>query len=181
MFDCPMLTSILRLPIEISHMRRLPLVLVLFVAACRGPQPSQPAVQQTAPSSSQAAPADEAKQLEAKTARFAPVDLTADISKLPDNERQALKRLVQAAKVFDTLFLRQVWAGNEPMLLDLTRDTSPLGRARVRGFVLNKGPWPRLDGNQPFTPGVPAKPEQANFYPAGATKQDVDAWLKTLP
>ena len=55
-------------------------------------------------------------------ARFAPVDLTADMSKLPDNERQALAKLVEAAKVFDALFLRQVWDGNETMLLDLVRD-----------------------------------------------------------
>src|SRR6266498_4795973 len=79
------------------------------------------------------------KQLESMTARFAPVDLTADISKLPDNERQALTRLVRAAQLLDTLFLRQVWAGNESMLLDLARDSSPLGRARLHYFLLNKG------------------------------------------
>src|SRR6185436_17506025 len=32
-----------------------------------------------------------------------------------------------------------------------------------------------------FVPGAPAKPEAANFYPAGATKADVEAWLKDLP
>ena len=53
------------------------------------------------------------------TARFAPVDLTADVAALPGNERQALAKLVEAAKVFDALFLRQVWEGNETMLLDL--------------------------------------------------------------
>ena len=47
-------------------------------------------------------------QLKAKTARFATVDLSADITKLPANEREALARLVDAAKVMDTLFLRQV-------------------------------------------------------------------------
>ncbi len=155
---------------------------VLVLAACRG-QSGQPAVQQTSSPSTtaQTATSDEAKQLDAKTARFAPVDLTADISKLPDNERQALRKLVQAAKVFDTLFLRQVWAGNETMLLDLIKDTSALGRARLHAFLLNKGPWSRLDANQPFIPGAPPKPEQGNFYPAGATKAEVDAWVKSLP
>ena len=55
-------------------------------------------------------------------ARFAPVDLAVDVTPLPENERQTLARLVQAAKVFDALFLRQVWEGNESMLLDLTRE-----------------------------------------------------------
>ena len=114
-------------------------------------------------------------------ARFAPVDLTADVSALPPNERQALAKLVEAARVFDALFLRQVWAGNETMLLDLVRDSSDLGRARLHYFLINKGPWSRLDHNEPFVPGAPPKPAQANFYPAGATKEEVEAWIKTLP
>ena len=103
------------------------------------------------------------------------------LSTLPPNERQALAKLVEAAKVFDALFLRQVWAGNEPMLLTLLGDTSELGRARLHYFLINKGPWSRLDHNEPFVPGAPPKPPQGNFYPAGATKEEVEAWIKTLP
>ena len=114
-------------------------------------------------------------------ARFAPVDLAADVSALPANERQALSKLVQAAKIMDALFLRQVWSGNETMLLDLVRDQSELGRARLHYFLINKGPWSRLDHDEVFIPGAPPKPEQANFYPAGAKKEEVEAWLKTLP
>jgi len=149
---------------------------------CRDSQTAeQPVTQTPTPSAPQDASTGDAAQLEASTARFAPVDITADISKLPNNERQALKRLVDAAKIFDTVFLRQVWAGNETLLLDLMHDTTPLGRARLHAFIVNKGPWSRLDENKPFVPGVPAKPEPANFYPAGAMKADVDAWVKGLP
>ncbi len=122
-----------------------------------------------------------AQQLETMTARFAPVDLGADISGLPQNERQALARMVDAARIFDPLFLRQVWAGNDAVLMDLVDDHSDLGRARLHYFMLNKGPWSRLDHFEPFIPGVPKKPEQANFYPAGATKADVEAWIASLP
>src|SRR5262245_2211481 len=80
------------------------------------------------------------QQLRSMTARFAPVDLTADIASLPPNERQALAKLIEAAKVLDSLFLRQVWAGNEPLLLTLVRDSSDLGRARLHYFLINKGP-----------------------------------------
>jgi len=121
-----------------------------------------------------------ADQLKNMSARFAPVDLSADVSKLPANERQALATLVEAAKVMDTLFLRQVWAGNETMLLTLLQDTSPLGRERLHAFILNKGPWSRLDHNEPFIPGAPPKPDQANFYPADAAKAQVEEWLSTL-
>ena len=122
-----------------------------------------------------------AQQLKTMTARFAPVDLGADINALPANERQALTRMIEAAKIYDALFLRQVWAGNEPLLMNLVRDQSELGRARLHYFLINKGPWSRLDHFDPFIPGVPKKPEQANFYPEGATKADVEAWMKSLP
>ncbi len=123
----------------------------------------------------------DAAQLQRMTARFAPVDLNVDVSKLPDTEKRALAKLVQAAKLMDTLFLRQAWAGNETLLLDLLRDTTPLGRARLHAFLLNKGPWSRLDEGRPFIPGVPSRPEAGNFYPAGAGKADIEQWVKTLP
>jgi hypothetical protein len=120
-------------------------------------------------------------RLQAMTARFAPVELRADVSKLPDNERQALLKVIEAAKVMDALFLRQVSADNEALLLDLIRDESPLGRARLHYFLINKGPWSRLDQEAPFIPGVGNKPEAANFYASGATREEVDKWMKALP
>jgi hypothetical protein len=123
----------------------------------------------------------DAPALERMAARFAPTDITADISSLPASERAALSKLVEAAKIMDAIFLRQVWAGNEAMLLDLIKDRSALGRARLHYFLINKGPWSDLDMNEPFIPGAPAKPEAANFYPAGATRAEIEEWVKTLP
>jgi hypothetical protein len=115
------------------------------------------------------------------TARFAPTDITADLTRLAAGERRALGKVVQASRIIDALFLRQVWAGNEALLLRLLSDTTPLGRARLHAFLVDKGPWSRLDHEAPFIPGVPAKPGGANFYPAGATKAEVEAWLAGLP
>ena len=67
------------------------------------------------------------------------------------------------------------------MLLDLARDQTPEGRARLHYFLINKGPWSRLDHNQPFVPGAPAKPAGANFYPDGATKAELERWMQSLP
>jgi Peptidase family M49 len=127
------------------------------------------------------APPDQ-KQLQAMSARFASVEIRADVASLPPNERQALGKLVEAARIMDALFLRQAWAGNEAKLFELVDDRSPAGQARLRYFLINKGPWSRLDHNRPFLPGVPAeKPEEANFYPAGASKAEVERWIATLP
>lgn len=123
----------------------------------------------------------DAAELQRLTARFAPVELKVDLKALPDNERRALARIVQASQYMDALFLRQRWAGSETVLLGLVRDETPLGRARLHAFVLDKGPWNSLDEGRPFLPGVPPKPEAGNFYPAGSSKAEVEAWVKSLP
>ncbi len=133
-----------------------------------------------APAPASPGPLPDAAKLERLAARLAPVDLTADVSALPAGERAALARLIEASKLMDALFLRQVWAGNPALLIDLQRDKTPLGRARLHAFMQNKGPWLRLDKDQPFLPGIGPKPAAANFYPAGATKPEIEAWLKTL-
>ena len=116
-----------------------------------------------------------------KIARFAPTDIAADVSGLPPNEREALAHMIRAAQVMDALFLEQVWAGSEAMLVDLLRDDSPAGRTRLHAFLINKGPWSRLDHNEPFIPGAPPKPAAGHYYPVGATKAEVEQWLATLP
>lgn len=122
----------------------------------------------------------EAAGLQKLISRFAPVDIGADISGLPAGEREALARLVQAGWLMDGLFLRQVWSGNEGVLMRLLADETPVGRARLDYFLLNKGPWSRLDDNEIFVPGVPPKPAAASFYPPGATKDEVEAWYSSL-
>jgi hypothetical protein len=119
-------------------------------------------------------------RLEAMAARVAPLDIRVDISALPEGEQKALASLIKAARITDALFMRQMWAGNEAMLLRLMEDDTPLGRARLDYFLINRGPWSRLDDNAVFVPGAPTKPEAANFYPAGATKAEVESWLGGL-
>lgn len=119
-------------------------------------------------------------QLQAMTARFVPVELAVDTSKLPAGERLALAKMIEAAKILDGIFLRQSAAENVSLLSALVRDPSPLGRARLHYFALNAGPWSRLDEERPFLPGVGEKPGAGNFYPADATREEVDAWIRQL-
>ena len=121
------------------------------------------------------------QRLQQMAARFAPTDISADLSRLSDADRRVLAKLVEASKIVDALFLRQVWAGNESMLMDLVRDQSAGGRARLHYFLINKGPWSRLDHNAVFVPGAPAKPAAANYYPDGASKADLERWIQSLP
>ena len=122
----------------------------------------------------------DAAQLQSMEARFAPVEVRVDVSDLPPNERAALERLIEASRYIDSLFMRQRSPGNEATLIQLLADDTPQGRARLSYFMLNRGPWSELDEDRPFVPGAGAKPPGGNFYPAGSTREEVDAWMKTL-
>jgi len=69
-----------------------------------------------------------------KTARFAPTTLTADTSKLTPKDRQALDKIIAAAKLLDPLFLRQVWSGNDALEKKLLADKSAAGQQRLHYF-----------------------------------------------
>ena len=104
-----------------------------------------------------------------------------DTSKLSKDDKRALAKLIEAARVVDHLFLQQLWSGNLKLYADLQKDASPLGKSRLQYFWLNKSPWSALDEHQAFLPNVPQKkPAGANFYPEDLTKAEFEAWVKTL-
>jgi hypothetical protein len=121
-------------------------------------------------------------ELSRMSSRFAPTEIRVDTSHLSPGDKSALAELVRAARIFDDIFLDQLWSGNHAMLDKLKQDTSPLGHARLAYFWLNKGPWSDLDGHAAFLTGVPAKkPAGSNFYPEDMTKEQFESWVKTLP
>src|SRR5271157_2990187 len=51
-------------------------------------------------------------QLEKMSSRFAPTPLRVDTSKLTPSDRQALVKLIEAARLLDDIYMRQLWNGN---------------------------------------------------------------------
>jgi len=119
-------------------------------------------------------------ELPKKIRRFSPTVLTANTARLSARDRQALRKIIAAAKYMDLLFLRQVWSGNESLKKKLEADKSPPGRMLLHYFLINDGPWSRLDEKQPFIDDVPRKPEHANYYPDDMTKDEFNSWLAGL-
>jgi len=120
-------------------------------------------------------------ELAKKIRRFSPTVLTASTARLNPKDRLALKKIIAAAKLLDQLFLRQVWSGNEELKRKLEADRTPMGRMLLNYFLINDGPWSRLDEKEPFIDDIPAKPAGANHYPEDMTKQEFNAWLEGLP
>ncbi len=131
------------------------------------------------------APADtsfpNADELNQMTARFAPVNLEVDLSSLSAGDKKALAKLIEAGRIVNHLFMQQFWSGDLALYQKLQQDKTPLGKARLHYFWINKGPWSEIDEHKAFLPGVPAKkPVGANFYPEDMTKEEFEAWVKTL-
>jgi hypothetical protein len=125
--------------------------------------------------------APDAAELNRMAARFAPTPLLVDTSGLSAGDKQALVKLVQAARIVNHIFMRQFWSGDLALYQKLQQDKTPLGKARLHYFWINKGPWSEIDEHKAFLPGVPEKkPAGANFYPEDMTKEEFEAWVKTL-
>jgi hypothetical protein len=121
-------------------------------------------------------------QLETMASRFAPTSLRVDTSKLSSGDGQALVKLIEAGRIMNAIFLKQIWSGNPALYAQLQNDRTPLGKARLHYFWINKGPWSDLDEYKAFLPGVPPrKPLGANFYPENMTKQDFERWVASVP
>ena len=68
------------------------------------------------------------------------------------------------------------------MLIDLARDQSPSGLARLHYFMINKGPWSRLDHNRAVRPWRAAEARRRQFLSrAMRTKAELEKWIETLP
>jgi hypothetical protein len=101
---------------------------------------------------------------------YAPVRLGADLSHLSDGQRKMVAILIDAAKITDDLFWRQVW-GDKDGLLEGIDDP------RTRRFAeYNYGPWDRLANDQPFIESYGPRPPGANFYPQDISKAEFEAW-----
>ncbi len=176
-------------------MRRLPIfrllplfVLTLVVASsftALAQKPAASAAKKTAAATKLAAPAafpipGEA-ELNKMAARFAPTEMKVDTSGLSAGDKQALARLIQAAQLVNHIFMNQIWTGDHALYEKLLSDRTPLGKARLHYFWINKSPWSEIDGHKAFLASVPPrKPAGANFYPEDMTKAEFETWVKTL-
>ncbi len=107
-------------------------------------------------------------EIQLKVEEFAPVDLTADLSGLTENEKQIVQIFIEIADIMDDLFWKQTFG--DKTILDTIQDPY------VRDFVaINYGPWERLNSNKSFVPGYGEKPLGCQYYPEDMTMEEFEA------
>lgn len=171
----------------------LPLILGVTLMACQtttppaqpgtSATPAQPAAAASAPA---AAPAATSLAIAPDTARrLAQLPRTTidyDRSLLDANEQQVVAKLVEASKLIDEIYWRQVSEDNPAILAELQQRAphSALEQAGYDYFLVNRGPWDRLDEDKPFV-GTQKKPAGAGFYPTDVTKDELERYFAAHP
>ncbi|AUX46237.1 DNA mismatch repair protein MutT [Sorangium cellulosum] len=115
-----------------------------------------------------------------KVKQFAPARLTADVSRLPEAERKALGKLIEASMRLDPIFDRQACAENPEIRERLLADSTPEGRDRLAYFDIMRGPWDRQDHHRPFAVDRP-RPPGAGFYPEDLSADELHGWIGQRP
>jgi hypothetical protein len=111
---------------------------------------------------------DTISTIKARLSKYVPVRLSVSLTKLTPKEKQMLPLLIEAAQIMDELFWLEAYGNKDSLLQTLT---DPDQKQYVQ---INYGPWDRLENNEPFIPGIAAKPEGAGFYPTDMTKEEFE-------
>ncbi|GJR01639.1 NUDIX hydrolase 3 [Tanacetum coccineum] len=140
---------------------------------------------------------------------YAPVSLSAELTCLTEEDKEALVLLIHAARIMDDIFHQQVCCSN-PSLREWLKGRSHMSefdKLKWSYYLVNKSPWSSLDENEAFLTTADSivkllpeatkpiagwkgleykvafplqKPPGANFYPSDMDKMEFESWTKEL-
>lgn len=118
--------------------------------------------------------------VEKQLKKLAPVQIEFNSATLNENEIKTLKKLIEAAKIIDRLFLLQVYNENPNIQEELLKSRNPNDKPYLELFNIMFGPWNRIDHDRPFI-NSKQKPLGAAFYPEDMTKDEFLNHMKKHP
>jgi hypothetical protein len=165
--------------------RTLLLLAAVLLAACQ-PETSQPVAAKAPATASTAGKREVAPDVPARLAQLPRTTIDYDRALLNDEERNVVAKLIEASKLIDELYWRQVAAENPAVRAEMEKQASasPLDRDANALFIANKGRWDRLKSDEPFIAPFGAagkKPEGGGFYPTDMTKEEFEKYVAAHP
>ena len=120
------------------------------------------------------------EDLAAQVAKFKLVSMPFSVVGLSAKEQQMVYKLVEAAKSLETIY----WQQSDPRGLALLKRISGCNQVqnqKLRRFLtINGSRYDLLENNKPFVGTDPFSPGRA-LYPAGMTRQEIDAYVARHP
>ncbi|MBL8551735.1 MAG: hypothetical protein JNJ73_17235 [Hyphomonadaceae bacterium] len=156
-----------------------PALMALCLSAC-ATAPSAPLPQPEATAQARIVPTWTVDQFQAVLQRTQRLHLAFDPSSLSEGERAAVDELLQAGRRMQRLYIDQLHPQGLAAAAALSQRMDETGAHDL--FRMNNGPIATTLDNrrEPFMNVAPEAPAR-NFYPAGATKETLDAYLATHP
>lgn len=172
-------------------MRKLAFLPLLLVA-CQTTTPTNETMSRPPAVTTPAAPVTALPKLAvapdtpARVAQLPRTVIDYDRSLLSDNEKQVVAKLIEASKVIDEIYWRQVSEENPELRtrLAVQASESPLDRAGYEYFLINKGRWDRVKEDDPFIEpfgAAGARPKGAAFYPPDITQEEMERYIAAHP
>ncbi|HEU5251238.1 MAG TPA: peptidase [Thermoanaerobaculia bacterium] len=163
----------------------LPLLCAVLAAACAREKTSTTSGQ---PGGAGATPASApglvlAPDIPDRLRKFARTPIDYDRSLLDQKETRTVAKLIEASRFINNIFLTQVSERNPAVraqMFEAMGRGNTAARWAVALFDVHKGPWDRLEENEPFI-GRDPKPKGAGFYPADMTREEFERWVSAHP
>lgn len=112
--------------------------------------------------------------------KYALTNMPMDLSAYSEREQRLLKELLEAAALADEIFWRQTSHIALPMR-ERIRAAYPEDHPVREFYMMQAGPYDRLDHDAPFIEGVPEREPGGAFYPEDITAEEVNAWVEAHP
>jgi hypothetical protein len=121
-----------------------------------------------------------APDLAARVAKFKPIHIAFDSSKLSDREKKMVEKLVDAAGLLDCIYWRQSDPKGLQLYLSLANTMDPQKQLLREYLKINGGRYDLIDENKPFVGTAPAPPGRG-FFPKDMTREKFDAYVAAHP
>jgi hypothetical protein len=121
-----------------------------------------------------------APDLDARLAKFKPLDMPFNRGALSRREQQLVEKLVDAANVLEQIYWRQSDPDGLTLYAKLEKSQNPLDQKVLRFLKINGSRYDLIDELKPFVGIQPAPPGRA-LYPADLTRDEVEKYVAANP
>jgi len=129
---------------------------------------------------SEEAPMTERAEIAARMQKYSQTVMKSDLSGYGQREQGLLKELLKAARLADEIFWRQT-SNHALRLREQIVSSRPEDDPVRRFFLMQAGPYDRLDHDAPFIAGVPPESPGAGFYPDDLSADEFQKWIDAHP
>jgi len=127
-----------------------------------------------------AAPLDVAPDIDARLAKFKPIEMPFNRAGLSEREQKLVGKLVDAANRMEQIYWRQSDPEGLKLYVRLLKSADPLDKKVLRFMTINGSRYDLIDELRPFVGKEPVPPGRA-LYPRGLTQTEIEKYVAAHP